>query len=406
MKSYIKIAWRNIWRNKRRTLITAASIFFAVFFSLVMRSFQIGTYDKMEHDVVTAYTGYLQIHKKGYWDDKVINNVFEDNKKIQEQISEINNIKTSVPRLESFALAAAEDRTKATLLIGTNPEKEKLLTNLDKKLIEGEYLNENDKDIILAENLAKYLELSVGDTIVLMGQGYHGVSAAGKYRIKGILHFPSPDLNGRVLYMSLSSAQEFYSAYGMLTAYAYDIKDENKMPETKSEIVKIVGEEYEVMTWREMLTELVQQIESDNIGGLVMLFILYLIVGFGIIGTMMMMIAERTKEMGVMVAVGMKKRKLAIVLFIETVFIGGLGIIAGIIGSMPIILYYYANPVQLTGEIAESMLQMGVEPVMPFALDANIFLNQAIIVFVLVLTAYIYPLFKVLKLKAINAMRQ
>ena len=395
-----------MWRNKRRTLITAASIFFAVFFALVMRSFQIGTYDKMEHDVVTAYTGYIQIHKKGYWDDKIINNVFEENKDIQKQLVGLENIKTAVPRLESFALASAGERTKGTLVIGTSPEKEDKLTSLNKKLVKGEYLAENDKDVLVAENLASYLNLQVGDTIVLIGQGYHGMSAAGKYRIKGILHFPSPDLNGRVLYMSIAEAQEFYSAYGMLTAYAFDIVDEDLTTETSEEIKAIVGEEYEVMTWKDMLTELVQQIQSDNVGGIIMLMILYLIVGFGIIGTFIMMMAERTKEFGVMVAVGMKKTKLSIILFIETIFMGILGILAGMIGSLPIILYYFFNPVTLEGEMANMMVSMGVEPVMPFALDINIFMNQALVIFVLVMISYIYPFFKIRNLKAITAMRQ
>ena len=406
MKSYFKIAWRNMWRNKRRTIITAASIFFAVFFALVMRSFQIGTYDKMEHDVVTAYTGYIQIHKQGYWDDKVINNIFEENKELQDKISGIENIKTSVPRLESFALASAEDRTKGTLVIGTDPEKEASLTNLNKKLVEGEYLSSNDKDVLVAENLASYLNLQLGDTIVLIGQGYHGMSAAGKYRIKGILHFPTPDLNGRVLYMSITEAQEFYSAYGMLTAYAFDINDEDLVSETSNDIKMLIGEEYEVMSWKEMLTELVQQIQTDNVGGIIMLLILYLIVGFGIIGTIIMMMAERTKEFGVMVAVGMKKSKLSIILFIETIFIGILGILSGIVASMPIILYYFFNPVKLEGEMANMMLQMGVEPVMPFALDIGIFINQALVIFILVLISYVYPFFKIRNLKAITAMRQ
>jgi len=135
MKEYLKIAWRNIWRNKRRTLITAASITFAVFIALVMRSFQLGTYSHMINNVVQAYTGYIQIQQANFKDDRTVENTFVLSDTLLDKINSVDNVTLAVPRFESFALASSGLQTKGVLVIGINPSNEIQLTKLDEKLV-------------------------------------------------------------------------------------------------------------------------------------------------------------------------------------------------------------------------------------------------------------------------------
>lgn len=403
---YFKLAWRNIWRNKRRTFITMASIFFALLFALVMRSMQIGSYDAMVNNVVQSYTGYIQIHSNGYWDNKIINNTFESSNTLIEKVLSANNVNFVIPRLESFALASAEQITKGVVVIGIEPDKENQLSKISDKIIKGDYLSNDDDGVLLAEKLAGYLKLSVNDTLVLLGQGFHGVSAAGKYPVKGIIHFPAPELNNQLVYMTLANCQEFYTAENRLTSLALMIKNNNTIDKTVNEIKNIINNDlYEVMSWDEMLIELVQLIEQDNAGGLIFLGILYIIVAFGIFGTVLMMTAERKREFGVIVAVGMQKTKLAIIVTIESIFIGLTGIIIGIIGSLPIIYYYFLHPIKLTGDLAISMENYGFEPIMPFAWETSFFFNQSLVVILITLIAIIYPISTILKMKVIKALR-
>ena len=306
----LKTAWRNIWRNKRRTIITISSVLFAVFFAIIMRSMQLGTYSKMIGDVVNAYTGYIQIHKKGDWDDKIIDNAFDRDIKLEKKLSEIGTVKNINPRLESFALSSFGKKTKGAMVIGIIPEKENQMNDLGKKIIKGEFkLHENEA--LIAQGLAKYLNLTVGDTLVLIGQGYHGVSAAGKYSVSGILKFPSPDLNKMLVYLPLNTAQELYGAYGKLTSWSISVSDDRQVKKTMKKINKLLNlDTYEVMSWRKMLIELVQAIQTDNISGQIMLAILYIIIGFGIFGTIVMMTAERKREFGVLIALGMHRKQL------------------------------------------------------------------------------------------------
>jgi len=114
---YLKLAWRNIWRNKRRSIITIASILFAVFFAVFMRSMQLGLYTKMIGNMVGLYTGYIQIHSNGFWNEQTLDNAFENDEKIVSSVQDIKGVKKLMPRLEGFALSSYRDLTKGALVV-------------------------------------------------------------------------------------------------------------------------------------------------------------------------------------------------------------------------------------------------------------------------------------------------
>lgn len=401
----IIIAWRNLWRNKRRTFITVASVFFGVLFSTVMTSMQEGSYSSMVDNVVKFYSGYIQVHSEDYWENKTINNTFEPTDSLIDKISRVKEVIHFTPRLESFALASSEEITKGVMVLGVDPVKESQVTGIEKWIEKGRYLNPGDKGILVGIDLAKYLQLDLNDTIVLLSQGYHGISAAGKYPIAGILNFPSPELNRQTLYMELSNCQDFYSAYNLLTSLVLMVKNQYDMPDAMKELRNEISSPFSVMSWNEMQPELVQMIEADRAGGVFMKALLYMIIGFGILGTIMMMISERRREMGVMVAIGMQRFKLGNIIFLETLFIGFLGVLVGFLGSIPIISYYYNNPIRLPADAAEIMIEMGIEPLLYFSWMPSVFYNQVITIFVITALIAIYPVYKSITMKVNLALR-
>lgn len=405
MKYYFKMAWRNIWRNKRRTLITAASIFFAVFFAIMMRAIQLGSYGNMVDNVVQAYTGYIQVFDDKYKGDESIENSIELNADLLSQIESIDNVTLTLPRLESFALASSGNQTKGIMVVGTDPEKDDQLTNLSSKMVEGKYLKKGDTGVLVSQRLASYLKTTVGDTVILISQGYHGISAADQFVVQGILKFPSPDLDNKMIIMDLPLCQEFYSAPNLISSISLDLKEEKKMNHTVKALQDKLGSQYDVRSWKKILTQLVQQIEGDNAGGLVMLVLLYMIVGFGVFGTVQMMTAERRKEFGVMVAIGMQKRRLGGILTLEMIMVGMLGTLAGIILSLPIVYELYIHPITLSGETAETIMSFGMEPIMPTAWEAGYFFNQAGAVMIIVALAVFFPILSVTRLKVSKALR-
>lgn len=403
---YTTLAWRNIWRNKRRSVITILSITFAVLLACIMRSMQLGSYDRMIENSVRFYTGYIQIHKDGYWDDKVIDNSFNYDPEKISKVNQLKGVQTFVPRLESFALSSYKSQTKGALVMGVDPEREDELTRVKGKLIEGEYLKADDEGVLLSQGLSSYLKAEVGDTVILLGQGYHGANAAGLLPVRGIMKFAMPQQNNQLVYMALKKAQWFYAADNQVTSVALVIDDPDEARKITGQIKEIFsGESYEVMDWRELVPDLVQSIELDNISGKVMLWVLYLVIGFGMFGTYLMMTAERQFEFGVMIALGMKRRQLQTIVLLEITLMTAIGVMVGIGLSLPALTYYYFNPIYLGDEAAKAIENFGVEAVYAFSLDPVIFTNQAYAIFIMATVLAAYPVWSIHKMKPVESMR-
>ncbi len=406
MNTILKIAWRNVWRNKRRTLITIGSIMFALFFAIIMRGFGKGSYEKMKENAVKSYSGYLQIQHKGYWDDKNINNVFSIDNKVIQELGADDRLNVLIPRLESFALSSSGESTKGVAVLGVIPEKEDKMTKIKSYLKEGEFFNAEDQSVLIASGLAKFLKVKVNDTLVLISSGYHGATAAGLFPIKGILKLPTPEMDRGTVYMPLPAAQNFFSTGDQLTALVFDLNDIEDVEAVKNlAISKLDMEKYDVMDWMAMNKELLQMIETDNAGGVIMISILYLVIAFGIFGTVLMMTNERMREFSVMISVGMQKSKLALVIIVELMFLTTIAVMAGIAISLPVMFYFYFNPIEFTGDAVEAMKDFNFEPVMPMSLDIQIFLFQGIAISILMLIAMSYPTIKIMTLKVAEGLR-
>lgn len=403
--SELQMSWRNLWRNRKRTLITAAAVTMAVLLSTMISSMQEGTYAKMIDNVVKFYSGYIQILHPDYWDTRSLNDSYTPEDSLLAVLDRIEEITLHIPRIESFTLISSGENTKGCALIGIDPEGENQTTNLSRWVTRGEYLKTDDDGMLLAINLAKNLDVTVGDTLVLLSQGYHGASAAALVPVRGILNFPSPEMNNFGAYITLETAGNFFGMGNNITSTVILLDGYTEVDRVKNELVKEFGEVYDIMTWKELQPDLVSMIEGDRAGGLVMKGILYLVVGFGILGTIIMMMSERRKEMGVLIAIGMKKTRLQRILIYETFSVGLLGVLIGFVLSLPVIMIMVHNPIPLTGDIAEAYELFGIEPNMYFSMMPKVFVNQVITVFVIAMVIAVYPLLQIFYLNALKAIR-
>ncbi|MCC8426495.1 FtsX-like permease family protein [Mucilaginibacter sp. UR6-11] len=400
------MAWKNMWRNNMRTLITMAAIFFAVILSVIASSLKDGIFNNLVKNVVSFYTGYVQVHKQGYWNEQILDNSFESSAGATRKILSDKNVLTVTSRIESFALASSAAITKGALVAGIEPEKENQITLLKNKIVQGSYLKDNEQAVLLSQGLAERLKLKTNDTVLLIGQGYHGATAAGKYLIKGIVKFGSPELNGKSLFMPLAVAQDFYSANGMVTSYILSLKDTRDLQTTRSTMAEALGPAYEVMTWEELMPDIKQHIASDSNNMKYIQGILYLLICFGIFGTLLMMMVERKFEMGMLLAVGMKKTKLVFLLMVESVFTVITGCLLGIAASIPIVYYLNRHPLKMGGETARIYEKFGFEAIFPTSTSAAIFIHQGMVVLLIGLLLSLYPVYKVIRLDPVTAMKR
>jgi len=383
-----------------------ASILFAVLFASFMEALQKGAWNNMIKNVVNYYFGYAQIHQQGYWEEQSIDKAFDLSDSLNNLNQAVPAISAVLPRLESFALASTGNRTMGVLVVGIDPARENQMTNLKDRLTKGTYLEKDDKAVLIADGIAENLQLSLGDTLVLISQGYHGINAAGKYPIVGFVHFGSPELNKQMVYLPINEAQWFYGADGLVTSLALKIDDQDAIGKTVRAVkARLPAEKYEVMDWQELLPDLVQAKELDSAGNYIVYFILYMIIAFGIFGTILMMTKEREYEFGVLISIGMRRMKLAFVVWLEVLMLGLLGALAGILVSIPIVGYFHRNPLRFSGEYAQSMEKFGFEPIFPTEFNVRIFAMQAVIVVLITSVLALYPLWKMKRLKPVEAMR-
>ncbi len=403
----LKLAWRNIWRNKRRSLITAASVLFALFFALIMRSMQLGSYQNMISNVVGVSTGYIQVHSKGYWYEKTLEYTMLRSDSLEQLLQNTPGVKSLVPRLESFSLASTGEATKAVAIAGIDPEKESTYFDLANGLQQGT-LYPNTPGLVLSEGLAEYFKIGTGDTLILIGQGYHGISANGKYPVSGVVKLRSPILNKQLAFLPLQEAQFLYGARQRLTSFIVIPEEERNFRELTGQLrSQLDTAQYEVMNWREMMPDLVQAIQADSAGGLIMLFVLYLVISFGIFGTILMMTSEREYEYGILIAIGMKRSKLALTVLMETFFLALLGVIGAGLLAMPLVSYYHYNPLQLGGDqLADAFEKYGFEPIIPASTDPSIFLTHSLIVLSIAALLSFYSVWKIYQLQPVKAMHQ
>jgi len=401
---YLKLAWRNMWRSRRRTLITVSSIFFAVIFAILMRVAVIGIFEKLIADTVSLSSGYIQVHHSGYWENRSVDSTFEESPKLTAILNHQQEITSWTPRLESFALASSGDRTKGILVSGIDPQKENSVSHLSNKIISGRYLSNGDKGIIIAEGLAAYLKLKVNDTVVLIGQGYEGNMASGKYPVIGIAKLGIPEMNKGMAWLPMASAQELLSTGARYTSLSLLINDQNKLDDLKQSLIKQTkGAGYEIMTWKEMIPELDQLFQAKMAQNVIMSGVLYLVIAFGIFGTILMMLNERLHEFGILIAIGMKKGLLAGVVVIEMVLMSVVGVILGMVCIYPVVLYYHEHPIKLTGDMGKSTELYNIEPVIQMSNNLSNFIIQGYVVLMIATVLSLYAIFKIHKIKVIDA---
>lgn len=403
---FLKLAWRNIWRNKRRTLITMASVVMAVLLASVMSSMQEGSYDQMIDNTVGSSTGHIQVQAKGYHDEPTLDNSFEIDSTMLEDVAEHPGVASVIPRIDSYALSSGEERSRAAMVIGIDIEAEKSLSEPHDKIIEGSYFkNNSQQSALVSAGLADYLDVAVGDTLILLGQGFRGTNASGAYPIGGIVEFGIPDMNNSLVYLPLQTASQFYGTYDRLTALVLLAEHSEDVQAITRSLRSDLPEQYAVLDWQTLMPELVQAIQADSGSNFIIQLILYMVVGFGIFGTVLMMTAERKFELGVMIATGTSRLRVATMLLLEMIFITFMGTLLGMIASVPFMYYFNRNPIYFSGDAAAAIEEWGMEPFVQFSTDPSIFFTQGIIVLIITLLICIYPLWYAFKLQPVSAMR-
>lgn len=405
------LAWRNLWRNKRRTIITAGSAFFAVFFAVVMQSVTYGVFGKMIEDMARLSTGHLQVQDSVYLAEPTLDRSLELDPAVLDRAREVAGVEQAMPRLEAIVLASSGDRSMPVQVIGMEPVLEDGVNRFSERIRSGgAYFGGGDgeeldlPEAVVGAALGDQLGLGPGDTLFTIGQGYRGVPAYGRFRVAGLVELGNPELSKRLVYVRLEEAQRAFRMEGRVTGVACMADPAADLEGIQAELAQLFPG-HAVRLWSDLMPDLEQTLEGKLAGNYIILFILYVIIGFGLFSTVLMMMSERQKEFGILISIGTGRGTLGAMVFLEVALLGALGVGLGSLAVWPFLEWFDAHPVQLRGDLRELHLQYGLEPILPVMIEPFLFLEQAAVVLAMALVVGVYPLRVLRKLDVLKASR-
>jgi putative ABC transport system permease protein len=405
----IKMAWRNMWRNPRRTLLTVSAIAFACLLLVFMLSFQFGAYDTMINASVKIHTGHLQVQAKGYNEKQQMRQVVSDPASVEGILAQIRGVEAFTSRANAFSMISSNERTNGALVIGIDPEKEARVSTLKKLIRKGKYLAGTDTDrILVGRLLANNLKVDVGDELTVLGQGRDGSVAAAVFKVSGIFSSGIDDLDRSTVHVPLKYFQEIYSMDRAVHEVTSVCKDLGDLPAIKQAVISEINKldtkpSLTALGWKELMPGLSQGILMDLVSGLIIYFILIMVVAFSILNTFLMAILERTREFGMLMAIGTTPGRLTRMVLTESILMTLIGIAAGIALGCAVTLYFQIHGINIAGA-SEILQQYGISG----RLYPKLSLLSASIgpgmVFVITLFAALYPALRIKRLRPVEAM--
>ncbi len=328
----LKIAWRNIWRNLRRSIITLGAIAFGLASVIIFFGITDGFHVQMIDHMVKTSSGHVVVHREGYNEDPKLTNSMARPELIIDKIKNMPEVIAYSERIEASGLASTPEDSVGVFIRGINPDDEKNITEVDKRIIEGDYLSSSDTNgILIGRKMKKKLGAEIGSKVVLMIQAVDGSIGAELFRVKGVFRMGSVQLDSSFVLITTEGARALTSLYEGSNEVAMLVDEEDNITTVLSalkESFEPTG--HEVLTWREVMPELEEMIEMDDIFMYLMLIIVMTVVSLGILNTMLMSIMERTREFGVMMALGTKSGQIIHLVMAEAAFLAFIGTTLGI----------------------------------------------------------------------------
>ncbi len=411
----IKMAWRNIWRNPRRTILTVAAIAFACVLLVFMLSFQLGSYDTMINASVKIHTGHMQIQAQGYQQSRKIRLVIPDPAPVGAILDHVPDVTAYTYRAMAFALVSSENRSYGVMVEGVDPRREARVSTLADIIRQGRYLPDQPPadgpaGALVGRLLAHNLHLAVGDEITVLGQGLDGSVAATVLRVRGIYASGLDAFDRSAIQMPLAVFQEVFAMGTAVHEVVVTARNLASVPAIERAISgplkRIQGPRPLVtLDWKALTPGLDQAIKMDLVSGGIFYLILIMVVAFSILNTFLMAIFERTHEFGVMMAMGTRPARLTRMVLLESAGMTLVGVITGIVLGSLLTWYFMVYGIQMGASSNEIMRQFGI----PGRFFPQLSLISATAgpgaVFLITLLAALYPALKIRRLTPVEAMR-
>ncbi|MDD9173625.1 ABC transporter permease [Aliivibrio finisterrensis] len=406
----VKLAWRNVWRNKLRTSIMLGAMIFGVAGVMLMMGFMNGIIDNLVKNTIQWQTSHIQIHQKNYALNPDINLVIDDEAEITKQLEQAPQVKAWTSRTLVNGMIASARSTRGIQINGIDLESEPKITPIADHILEGEWLdNKGRNPILVSQKTADRLKLRVGSKVVLTFTDMTGDVTGAAFRVRGIFKTSSSTFDDANVYVRKADIQQLGQVH-FDHEIAILLHDEAQVSDFRDQLSRDFSSNHSsnnnsVQDWLQLQPILSTMMSSMNAGNQVILVIFVIAMGFGIINILLMSVFERTREFGVLMAVGMKKGNIRRLIILESGFIGIIGAGSGVIFSLFLLFLLSKTGIPLEA-MAEGLNAFGIDSVLYPSVAFSDYVTVFVTVWCVSVLAGLYPAHQIIKKKPVEAMAE
>lgn len=405
---FARVAWRNLWRRRLRTWMSAAGIGFAVLLVSAFTAFQTGAYEPWIDAATGMMHGHMQIQHPDYLDDPKGEHLIPGGTELVRAVEAASGVAGAAPRAEAFALVSVGERSFGALVMGVDAKREAATFSLPHHLDSGEYLPRSTSAFI-GSSLAANLGVELGDEIVALGSAREGGVAVLALYVDGIFATGQPELDRSIMQVPLAAMQEAYGLGDSLHRVAIKTVDAKRIEGFRPGIATLVPADARLIDWAQLLPEVAQTIEIDDISAQMIYWLLMIVVAMSVANAFIMTIFERTREFGMLLAIGMRPNAIVAMLVMEAVCVWALGALLGAAASLAVVLPLGQIGIDV-GAVAEGMEEIAANVMMPThiypALSPGSLLLAPAVMLIGTLVAALVPALRVRRMKPVDALRE
>lgn len=401
----VAMAWRNLWRQPRRTLLSSLAIAFTSAFLVFMPSLQNGSYDAMIENTLRLYDGYAEIQQPGYLDDPEIRNSIGQPDQILDELRAVPGLSIVTSRAISYALFASEQRSFGVQVVGVQPDSEPGISTLPHRISKGRFLQGGaSAEVVLGETLARNLRLDVGDRVTLLGMGRDGSLAADSLTVVGVFTTGIKEMDREVAEMPLGRFQEAFSMPGQVHAIVLGGESLSAFQPFLPSVHRIAQDyQLKALDWKQLQPGLWQGILLDISSASLIYVAMVVVVTFSLLNSLLMSVLERTREFGMLMALGMRPGAIGRMVWVETLMLLSLGLAVGMALGYGLSQYYAGAGISF-GQTQEVFGQFGLPGAMHPAVNAFTLLAGPGVVALCVILAGAFPILRIHRLDPVTAM--
>lgn len=408
MGMLIRVAWRNLWRQGRRSMLTVSAMAVGVALCMAMFALIDGMYARMFDVLVSQALGHVQVHHQRYPSDQQLYDTVPDAKALLQAIDADPGVEAATVRLSCYGLVAGDTTSAGARFMGVSPEREDRVSQLRRRVVRGAYLDEaTPSGALIGAGLAEELEAEPGSTIVLITQGADGSIANALFEVVGVVETGSAALDRAGVWTHLSPLQAALVLPDQVHEVLILSRDPDQLAPLRDRVAAAGSPELLVRTWPQANPQAAALIGSQTVSKTMILFIVFSVAALGVLNTMLMNVFERTRELGVLKAIGLTPARLMALVLLEAALLGALASAAGVALGLLIDLYLVKVGVPMNSS-GEPLSFGGVrfDPIMRGEVHLQGIVITVIFVFLVSIVAAVWPGLRAARLQPVDAMRQ